>query len=170
MPHKTDYKELFRPNSVNSIRGGPAFDNLRENIDPHLRTRVISTQEGTIEKTPSASNDITNKAYVDSVIAVDLSQVAEDIIPNLNDTYDLGSFSKKWAFLFATVAILGSIVIGGAIGLSNVDGILFVNASTTINGTLTAFELKISGNSTFQNITVGLGTIVNNITHTIYSG
>ena len=68
---------------------------------------------------------------------LDLGSVAADIIAYLDDTYDLGSASIRWKTIFVVTAVLTSLIIGGAIKLSNVDGTLFINASTEINGSLT---------------------------------
>ena len=45
--------------------GVTGYDNPRENIDPHIKTKVVSTQEGSIERTPTNDNHIANKKYVD---------------------------------------------------------------------------------------------------------
>lgn len=49
-------------------QGGAGYDNPRENIDPHIKTKVLNTVEGTIQKVPVNSNDIVNKSYADSII------------------------------------------------------------------------------------------------------
>lgn len=48
-----------------SSQGNAYYDNPRENIDPHLKTKVISSKEGTIEKVPINDSDIVNKKFVD---------------------------------------------------------------------------------------------------------
>ena len=45
--------------------GTVGYDNPRENIDPHVKTKVITASEGTIQHTPSNDKDIANKKYVD---------------------------------------------------------------------------------------------------------
>lgn len=45
------------------------IDNPREVIDPHVRTKAISIQQGTIQQAPSTGYDIANKAYVDAAAA-----------------------------------------------------------------------------------------------------
>ncbi len=68
----------------------------------------MATREGSVEKVPVNSNDITNKNYVDNLIV----------------TLTVGTL------------LVTSIVIGGLIKLSEVEGVLFVNASSMINGSL----------------------------------
>ena len=67
---------------------------------------------------------------------LDLGNITEDIIAEVGDTYDLGSEDKNWAYLWVAIAMVTSITIGGIIGLSNVDSVLFINASTQVNGSL----------------------------------
>ncbi len=66
-------ENMFMPDAQSTSKsatpkGASGYDNPRENIDPHLKTKVVSTQEGSIEKVPVEESDITNKAYVDSLI------------------------------------------------------------------------------------------------------
>lgn len=61
------FKTQKIPNS--NTLGQVGYDNARENIDPHVKTKVVSTQEGSIERTPTADNHIANKKYVDDEVA-----------------------------------------------------------------------------------------------------
>ena len=86
--------------------------------------------------------------------------LAEDLIPSADDTYDLGSSAKQWAALWVVLAMVTSITIGGAINLSNVGGILLINSSTEINGSLTIDDnlivlgnLSVFGDETVFNVT-----------------
>lgn len=94
---------------------------------------------------------------------VDLSKIAEDIIPEVHNTYDLGSESKQWAYLWVAIAMVTSLTIGGAIGLSNIDSILFINASTMINGSLIVLgdNITIGGIevATLNDLTAGNVTV-----------
>ena len=75
-------------------QGNAGYDNARENIDPHIKTKVVSSMEGTVEKVPVNNSDIVNKAYVDSVIpaaytdadAVAAVATADDYLKNDGDT------------------------------------------------------------------------------------
>tara|TARA_Y100000310_G_scaffold343319_1_gene450376 strand:+ start:2188 stop:3663 length:1476 start_codon:yes stop_codon:yes gene_type:complete len=89
-------------------------------------------------------------------IAKPLSAVVENIIPATDDTYDLGSPDKNWAWIYAAMAVIGSIAIGGVVGLSNVDGVLHINASTQVNGSFNVLEdLTVFGNTLLHgNLTV----------------
>ena len=40
----------------------------------------------------------------------DFSALAEDLIPAEDDTYDLGAADKRWAYLYAVIAILTSTI------------------------------------------------------------
>jgi len=82
---------------------------------------------------PTRDEDLVNKKYVDT-------QLSTTILPAIDDTYDLGSLAKRWAQVFAVIAILGSLVIGNNIGLSNVSDRLLINASADVNGSLYIFE------------------------------
>ena len=64
-------ENYFKPITVKSKptqQGSAGYDNPRENIDPHIKTKVINTSEGTIEGTPTKAKDIVNKAYVDGAV------------------------------------------------------------------------------------------------------
>ncbi len=63
-----------------------------------------------------------------------LNNIVNDILPGADNTYSLGSQTKKWAFVYATVAVLSSIIVGAMIGIEDIDGTLFINASTIVNG------------------------------------
>ena len=71
-----------------------------------------------------------------------------DLIPKDDDTYNLGSESKRWGVLYAVLAVLSSIVIGNVMLTSDIDGTLLINASTMINGSLNVTG-NISGNTYF---------------------
>ena len=45
--------------------GSAGYDNARENIDPQIKTKTVSTSQGTIQQVPVNNNDIVNKKYVD---------------------------------------------------------------------------------------------------------
>ncbi len=99
----------------------------------------------------------------------DFGALAADLIPAEDNTYDLGSEDYNWAAIWVALAFVTSIVIGGGIALSNIDGVLYVNASTEINGSLFIDEnLTIDGNLTM------LGTIADfsdaNVTASYFIG
>jgi len=87
------------------------------------------------------------------IAKTDLGNIKEDIIAAVDDAYDLGSEDKKWAAIWVALAFVTSLVIGGAISLTNVDGVLFINASTEINGSLNISE------DLFVNGTIVAGTL-----------
>ncbi len=99
----------------------------------------------------------------------DFGELAADLIPAEDDTYDLGSEGYNWAAIWVAIAMVTSLVIGGSIALSNIDGVLYVNASTEINGSLFIDEnLTVLGNLTM------LGTIADfsnaNVTASYFIG
>ena len=62
------FKPASRPRPTSL--GAAGYDNARENIDPHIKTKVVSTKEGSVEKVPTEDSDITNKKYVDDKFPV----------------------------------------------------------------------------------------------------
>lgn len=79
-------KNAFKPtrrSSFESKQGEAGYDNARENIDPHIKTKVINSREGTIEKVPVGANDIVNKEYVDKLIVDDHGTAATDMVINV---------------------------------------------------------------------------------------
>jgi hypothetical protein len=77
---------------------------------------------------------------------IDLSAIAQSIIPSTNSTYDLGTNVKRWEDLYIDGVIdLGGVVIGKDITGNAID----LPAGTTINGTeITGFnKVSVSGQS-----------------------
>jgi len=103
---------------------------------------------------------------------LDLGNIKEDIIAEVGDTYDLGSEDKNWAAIWVAIAMVTSIVIGGTIAITNVDGVLFINASTEINGSLNISEdLFVNGTLTAGNLDVTNLTVENmNFTNLTITG
>ena len=98
---------------------------------PEQVFQSIATKEGSVEKVPVNSNDITNKNYVDNLIT----------------TLTVGT-------LLATAIIIGSLI-----KLNEQDGILFINASTLINESLNVTK-GFQANNTFfvtEHNKVGIG-------------
>jgi hypothetical protein len=80
--------------------------------------------------------------------SVDWENIPDDILPDTDNTYDIGSATKRWAYLYAVIAVLTSLTIGNIYLGATSEGLLLINASTEINGTL-----NISDNLDVQNIT-----------------
>jgi len=81
------------------------------------------------------------------------AEVNSSIIPNITDTYDLGTSLKRWNAIFAkgvqvdSVAVLNDLQIGGNL---NVDGLTTLD-STTIDGQLTVTnDIIVSGTTTLN--------------------
>jgi len=72
-------------------------------------------------------------------------KIPEDLIPATTETYDLGSSTKKWAYLYAVIAVLTSITLGGIYLGATTEGYFLINATTQING-----SLNVNDNITFQ--------------------
>ena len=53
------------PKRSKAKKGHADYDNPRENIDPHVKTKVVSTREGSIQQTPTTDYHILNKKYCD---------------------------------------------------------------------------------------------------------
>lgn len=137
----TKIQNLFKTKSIpKSKLGNQGYDNPRENIDPHIRTKAVSAKELTLSDGSVAGFVKNDGSGVlsggNAGGAGGLGAVAEDILPATDDTYDVGSKTKQWAYLWTVIAVLASLVIGTAINLSQIDGKLFINESTTINGSL----------------------------------
>ena len=79
---------------------------------------------------------------------IDLGAVDQDIIPDLDDTRDLGSAAKRWAALYVILALVTSLTIGGVVKLTTTNFGLIINDSTNIQG-----DLDIDNNLSAINIT-----------------
>jgi len=93
---------------------------------------------------------------------VDLSKIAEDLVPGVTNIYNVGSDEKQWAAIWVAIALVTSLTIGGVIGLTNIDSILFINASTSVNGSMNISEdLNVSGTLTAGSFDITNLTIEN---------
>lgn len=92
-----------------------------------------------------------------------LSSVGQDVVPASDNTYDLGSSNKRWAVLWAVLAIMGSLVIGTAykVTLGTGPGGLSINDSVQING-----SLNVSDNISSPYF-IGDGSLLTGISATI---
>ena len=65
-------KNMFNrvSSSKRTPKGSAGYDNARENIDPHVKTKVVDQLEGSVQKVPAVAKDIVNKEYVDSKFPV----------------------------------------------------------------------------------------------------
>ena len=69
--------------------------------------------------------------------------IDDNLVPDADDTHDLGSDTNRWAALYAVLAIITSMTLGGVYLYVNTDGYFVINASTQING-----SLNVTGNIT----------------------
>ena len=82
-------------------------------------------------------------------------RITSDIIPDSDNTYDLGSPSLRWAQVHGVTANIGNVTISGnTIGNTDTNGILYIDPNPIDSD---AGELVIRGNLTVQ----GTQTIVN---------
>lgn len=138
-----------------SSAGYAGFDNPRENIDPNIRGKSISLKQGTIDKTPTLSKEIANKAYVDSKFSslteVDTLQSVHDrgnSIDGYNqviyimdgssviysyDYYNNGSFSVLESGLRAVYALAPFGGVAGSFNDNNGNSLLFADYTYAIN-------------------------------------
>lgn len=73
-------------------KGAAGYDNPRENIDPHLKTQVLSSREGSVEKVPVNDNDIVNKKYFDDELSDHEGDLqAHNYVRNDADDYKAGN-------------------------------------------------------------------------------
>ena len=76
----------------------------------------------------------------------DFTKFPGDIIPSIDNTYDLGSADKRWALFYVVMALLGSLVIGGTVALTTTTFGLIINDSTNIQGELIIDENHFHSN------------------------
>jgi len=70
-----------------------------------------------------------------------LGALGRAIIPKLDATYDVGSVSKRFAGLYAVIAVLTSMVIGSVLINQAETGELEINTSVNINGSITLTDM-----------------------------
>ena len=81
-------KDMFNAKPIKGKTGAgyAGFDNVRENIDPHIKTGAVTSAEGTIQHTPTNAKDIVNKEYVDGKFPIKLNEIDN---PNGNKTFNM---------------------------------------------------------------------------------
>jgi hypothetical protein len=92
--------------------------------------------------TPTNNSDLTTKTYVDSSISsisLDLSAVDQSIIPDADETYDLGSATFKWRDLYLS----GSSIQLGSASITASGTALVLPAGTTVGGVNAATETYV---------------------------
>lgn len=107
---------------------------------PEQVFQSIATREGSVEKVPVNSNDITNKNYVDNLIT----------------TLTVGTL------------LVTAIIVGSLIKLSEDDGVLVFNESVLINGSLQVIENVTINGTLFGGSPLKIGSDVNITTGTLY--
>jgi len=103
------------------------------------------------------------KTSAGGMARVDLSKITEDLIPEVHNTYNIGSSTKNWAYIYAVIAVLTSLVIGGVVSISTIDSWLYINSSTMVNGSLNVLgdNITIGGVevATLNDLTAGNVTV-----------
>lgn len=97
--------------------------------------------------TPTNNYDLTTKTYVDSSISsisLDLSSVNQSIIPDADETYDLGSSTYKWRDLYLS----GSSIKLGNATITASGTSLVLPAGSTIGGVNAATETYVDTKET----------------------
>ena len=72
---------------------------------------------------------------------IDLSKIAQNLLPDFDNLRNLGSAQKRWAKLFVAALVITSLTIG-TITLTEDDGTLAINASVNITGDLDVQKLN----------------------------
>ena len=121
-----------------------------------LIENAAAFRQCTVEKVPSADKDVVNKSYADGLLGVNLAAVEEDILPKIDDTYDLGSQAKRWSAIYAVVAVLTFATIGGIYIGATATNMLEFNASAVFNGSITARD-NITASFYFGNVSLTTG-------------
>lgn len=85
-----------------------------------------------------------------------------DILPEVNDTYDLGSVAQAWRNLF-----LSNTVVINSTSLTASDGKLFVENGTVLTGSVSPTgDAQLTGNTTLSNLDVTNLNVTGNATIT----
>ncbi len=67
---------------------------------------------------------------------IDLSAITEDLKPLQDAVKNLGAPDKRWNYIYGVIAVLTALMIGSVYIYQTTEGVLFINASTQINGSL----------------------------------
>ena len=113
---------------------------------------TTATTNGTIRWTGSDFEGRKGGAWVTlAATTLDLSAIAQHIIPSADNTYDLGTASKTWRHVYVGP---GSLWINGKQVVSDDSGTITVSTDTNQN-----LSLKTSGTGNVQVTAVGTGDI-----------
>lgn len=110
---------------------------LEEDLENQINGLAVTAAQIAIEDTSSiyaavnvekALEEVMNK--VNLLTSLDFSQVAQHILPSLDDTYDLGSSSRRWRDLYLGPASLHIIATAAQAGGSSKDYSFEVDSTT----------------------------------------
>ena len=127
-------------NTITTTSGDLTLDSFgnntvfNDNVDVNGNLSVIGdiTIGGNVTIGDEATDEITISAGIDS-----------NLIPNIDNTYDLGSSTKNWNTLFAQEAQIDSVnIVGNVIQSNNTNADLDIRASGTGNVTLENFAVQ----------------------------
>ena len=176
-------------NVVNGGTGATTATNARTNLSAaksgaNTDITSIALTTGTISTAPSASTDIVNKAYADSVGATYTNGTGLNLTGNTFSITDVGTAGTYGSAAIVpvlttnaqgqvtsvtntTIAISGSAVSGNISGSAdNVTGVVGVaNGGTGLSSTPTTGQIDIGNGSGFTraNLTPGPGILITNI-------
>ena len=108
-------------------------------LDDFAVRKVINSKEGTIEKTPINSNDITNKAYVDNAISG---------FPSTNQISPIGSVTAWLKSYTNTPALSSGWVECNGQTLSDADSVYDGQVIPNLNGTSNSTKIWLRGATT----------------------
>lgn len=87
-----------------------------------------------------------------------LAALARSIVPGTDNTYDLGSATKRWAFVYAALAVLTTLTVTNIVMTAGVTG--YINISDNMSNALQVQEsnnsyLRFTTSDNEEMITIG---------------
>lgn len=162
------YKPAPMPKGEATAKGMAGYDNPRENIDPHIKTKVLDTKELVVSGAlininnyipyTGATKDIdlnnhtmyTGGGIECDIMTVDTLLQCGNVISFEDQIYDLGSTGSKWGSVYCMAlnvnnpATLTISDVGNLITIGKISG-ASLTAANGFTGTGTYTTLKISG-------------------------
>ena len=138
-------------NTIETLTQNFVIDSATNIVDIEANTNIIGDLSVTGNFTLAGNINI-GDADTDSVEFA--SDVNSDILPNIDNTYDLGSTSQRWKNIYSNQFDNGNLKIeGNTIATQDSDSDLQLNAVGTGSVRVPNSNFEVTGNTTFNNTT-----------------
>jgi len=144
------------PNANNTLRlgnVGAAFSNVHSTtFTGNLSATTITSSSGTFSGGMVVNSLISNTSISGSSLTVNGSANVRAITAQVNNAFDIGSSTSRFATVFASAINAATGTFSGAVTTGSVSGATVSGTTASFTGTVSGGALTVTGNSTVGNI------------------